>query len=75
MKKQQQWLVTAFVAISICTTPALANESDADKCATKVSEIDAAIGAARKEGRMRKIATLKDLRVEALRCEKKHKTE
>jgi hypothetical protein len=74
MKKQQQWLAASLAALAIgSATPAVAGE-DSDKCATKVSEIDAAIEEARKEGSMRKVATLKDLRVEALRCANKGKT-
>ena len=74
MKKQQQWLNVSVAVLSFVTAPVFAGDNENDKCAMKVSEIDAAIEVARKEGSMRKVATLKDLRVEALRCENKTKT-
>jgi hypothetical protein len=37
-------------------------------CAAKQCELDAQIEAARKEGSMRKVAMLKDMRSEAARC-------
>lgn len=75
MKKQQQWLAAFSATLAIfSTTPAAAGD-DAEKCAAKLTEIDVAIEEARKEGSMRKVATLKDLRVEALRCANKAKAE
>jgi hypothetical protein len=75
MNKQQQWLRVSVAVLAFVAAPAFAGDSDKDKCAVRVSEIDAAIEEARKEGSMRKVATLKDLRVEALRCENKNKAE
>jgi hypothetical protein len=76
MKKQQQWLAASLVALAIgSATLATAGDIEAEKCAAKLNEIDVAIEEARKEGSMRKVATLKDLRVEALRCANKAKAE
>jgi hypothetical protein len=75
MRTQQKCLAAALLT---CFLTGVAHseptDSDADKCSTKLTEIDAAIEAARKEGSMRKVATLKDLRVEVLRCVNKTKT-
>jgi hypothetical protein len=72
MRTQQKWITASLLA---CLLAGVAhserNGAEADICSTKLSEIDAAIEAARKEGSMRKVATLKDLRIEALRCAKK----
>jgi len=67
-------LLAACFAIAALTGPAHA-ENDADKCAAKLEEIDTAIQEARKEGSMRKVSTLKDLRAEVSRCANKKKTE
>jgi hypothetical protein len=76
MKKQQKWLAAFMATLAIgSTTLAKAGDVEADKCAAKLNEIDVAIDEARKEGSMRKVATLKDLRVEALRCVNKAKAE
>ena len=76
MKKQQQWLPAFLAVLAIgSATPAMAGDGETDKCAAKLNEIDVAIEEARKEGSMRKVATLKDLRVEALRCANKGKAE
>lgn len=76
MKKQQQWLAASLVALAIGhSAPAMAGDADADKCTAKLNEIDVAIEEARKEGSMRKVAALKDLRVETLRCANKGKAE
>ena len=64
----------ACLVITAFAGPAQATD-DADKCAAKLEEIDAAIQEARKEGSMRKVATLKDLRAEASRCANKKKVE
>jgi hypothetical protein len=69
------WLVVVAFALSGSLTQAESSCDAADECTAKVCELDAAIEAARKEGSMRKLATLKDLRTEALRCSKKAKTE
>ena len=75
MTKQQKRLAACLVSLAIGGAgPAFAVE-EADKCVAKVTEIDAAIEEARKEGSMRKVATLKHLRVEALRCANKGKAE
>ena len=74
MRNQQQWLaVSLLTCMMSATAPALAE--DADKCSARLVEIDAAIEEARKEGSMRKVATLKDLRAEALRCANKAKAD
>ena len=73
MNKQQQWLRVSVAVLALVAAPAFAGDNDKDKCAVKVSEIDAAIEEARKEGSMRKVATLKDLRAEAVRCENRNK--
>ena len=67
----QQWLAASMLASMFLHVQAEGTCDAADKCAAKVCEIDAAIEIARKEGSMRKVATLKDLRVEALRCANK----
>jgi hypothetical protein len=73
MRNKQKWLAAAVLA-SFAVGMAHADDN-AEKCAAKLTEIDAAIEEARKEGSMRKVATLKDLRVEALRCANKNKAE
>ena len=73
MRNKQQWLAIAVLA-SFAVNLVHAEDA-AEKCTAKVTEIDAAIEEARKEGSMRKVATLKDLRVEALRCANKNKAE
>lgn len=74
MANQQRWWIAAALAIVLSgVMPANADDSSKDKCSAKLEEIDAAIELARKEGSMRKVATLKDLRVEALRCSNKTK--
>ena len=72
----QQWLAASMLASMLLNANANGTCGDAtDECAAKVCEIDAAIDAARKEGSMRKVATLKDLRAEALRCANRNKTQ
>jgi hypothetical protein len=75
MRNKQQRFVASLLTMTFFGL-GLAHAGDsADKCAVKLTEIDAAIEEARKEGSMRKVATLKDLRVEALRCANKAKSE
>jgi hypothetical protein len=75
MRGKQKWLTVSLLTCLIVGFAHADESSDStDKCAVKLSEIDAAIEEARKEGSMRKVATLKDLRVEALRCANKTKT-
>lgn len=68
----QHWLAASMLASMLMN--AQADSTADDKCAARLTEIDAAIEAARKEGSMRKVSTLKDLRAEALRCANKNKT-
>jgi hypothetical protein len=75
MRNKQKWLAASLLTcLAVSFVHADESSDSADKCAAKLNEIDAAIEAARKEGSMRKVATLKDLRVEALRCANKAKT-
>ena len=78
MRNKQQWFAIASMTLLAMSFSWGARGDDAsdsaEKCAVKLSEIDAAIEEARKEGSMRKVATLKDLRVEALRCANRTKT-
>ena len=67
-------LFAACIALGALAEPARA-ENDPDKCIARLEEIDVAIQEARKEGSMRKVATLKDLRAEVSRCASKKKTE
>jgi hypothetical protein len=74
MRNKQKWFATPLLVLfSVGLAHADDSNDSAEKCAVKLTEIDAAIEEARKEGSMRKVATLKDLRVEALRCANKAK--
>jgi hypothetical protein len=76
MSSKQQWLAASLLACwAVGVAHADEGSDGAEKCAAKLSEIDVAIEEARKAGSMRKVATLKDLRVEALRCTNKTKAE
>lgn len=66
----QHWLAASMLASMLMNAHA---DSESNTCTARLAEIDAAIEAARKEGSMRKVATLKDLRTEALRCANKSK--
>lgn len=71
-----KWLAAAALTCLFATAHAESScEAMTDQCAAKLCEIDAALETARKEGRMRKVATLKDLRVDALRCSSKPKSD
>jgi hypothetical protein len=75
MRNKQKWFAAPLLMLlSVGSVHAGDGSDSAEKCAVKLNEIDAAIEEARKEGSMRKVATLKDLRVEALRCANKAKS-
>ena len=75
MRIGNRWLVIGVLTLTASLAQADSSCDTSDECAAKVCELDAAIETARKEGSMRKLATLKDLRTEALRCSKKTKAE
>jgi hypothetical protein len=75
MRTGNRWLAVGLFVLVAGLAQAESSCDAGDECSVRVCELNAAIEAARKEGSMRKVATLKDLRVEALRCAKKTKSE
>ena len=70
MRTLARWLVPAlFVLTSAATVSAADSDCSALKgCEAKQCEIQVLIERARKEGNMRRLSTLKDLRSEQGRC-------
>jgi hypothetical protein len=71
---------TGWMAIAtlMCAFAGIAQAADCAThtgCALKVCEVENLMEQARKEGNMRRLATLADIRVEALRCDTKKKGE
>ena len=68
MRVQAKWWMVPAIAWFAVSAQA-ADCSTLSGCSVKQCEIENLIEQARKEGNMRRLSTLKDLRTEALRCE------